>query len=594
MILSCDFETTTKAPVSVWIWGAHDVESDFFMHGETVTSFIEWCFSQKENVTAYFHNLKFDGSFVIYWLLHNGYTWKEETKDCEDFTFTTLITDNNLFYNITIYYRKSKKKTKKLTLIDSAKLFPNFSVESIAKSFDLPIKKGCIDYDRHNKPCEITKEEIDYLHNDCEIVASALLQMFQMKLTKNTIGSCSLTNYKEYIGEKKFRDFFPLLEVENDLKIRRAYKGGWTFLNPDYALQDVGEGVVYDINSLYPWVMSYCLLPHGIPVSFEGEYIPSKDYPLYVQNISVKFRLKKNHLPTVQIKNSRFFKGTEYLTDSSNSIVDLTLTNLDLELLKKHYHIDYIQYNGGYAFQAKNNLFRGFIEYWTNLKIQAEKDGNKGLRTLCKLVMNNLYGKFSTFPACQSRKPELNIETDTLTFKLLEEKPRKNVYIPVGVFVTAWARYTIINNAQKIHEESILKTGKSRFIYADTDSLHLTGFEAPKTLDIDSYRLGAFKEESKFYKGRFIRAKRYIEYELQKPPTENGIYKIVNTSLGAKFVSEDFTSYPPKITCCGLPSKCYSQVTFINFKVGTVYKNKLQMKNVQGGIMLVNTDFTLN
>ena len=38
------------------------------------------------------------------------------------------------FYSIEVYYRKTKKHTKKATFIDSLKIIP-FSVEQIAKTF---------------------------------------------------------------------------------------------------------------------------------------------------------------------------------------------------------------------------------------------------------------------------------------------------------------------------------------------------------------------------------------------------------------------------------------------------------------------------
>ena len=33
------------------------------------------------NNTLYFHNLKFDGEFIIYWLFRNGYTFVKDAKE---------------------------------------------------------------------------------------------------------------------------------------------------------------------------------------------------------------------------------------------------------------------------------------------------------------------------------------------------------------------------------------------------------------------------------------------------------------------------------------------------------------------------------
>ena len=76
----------------------------------------------------------------------------------------------------------------------------------------------------------------------------------------------------------------------------------------------------------------------------------------------------------------------------------------------------------------------------------------------------------------------------------------KPVYTPLGVFITAWARDKTIRAAAANHD---------RFLYADTDSLHLLGTTPPDNLEIHSTRLGAWKIEGTFDRGIFVRAKQY-------------------------------------------------------------------------------------
>lgn len=47
------------------------------------------------------------------------------------------------------------------------------------------------------------------------------------------------------------------------------------------------------------------------------------------------------------------------------------------------------------------------------------------------------------------------------------------------------------------------------------------------------------------------------------------------------------------ITCAGMPKRCYSYVTFENFKTGFSCGGKLTFKHVKGGVILVETDFTI-
>lgn len=48
-----------------------------------------------------------------------------------------------------------------------------------------------------------------------------------------------------------------------------------------------------------------------------------------------------------------------------------------------------------------------------------------------------------------------------------------------------------------------------------------------------------------------------------------------------------------KITCAGMPSRCYEYVDFDNFEIGSKFKGKLQKKRVTGGISLQEGEFTI-
>mgnify|MGYP003293295606 CR=1 FL=1 len=114
------------------------------------------------------------------------------------------------------------------------------------------------------------------------------------------------------------------------------------------------------------------------------------------------------------------------------------------------------------------------------------------------------------------------------------------------------------------------------FIYADTDSLHCLspGHKIPEGLDIDATRLGAWKYESKFNKAKFLRQKCYLENSTEDVYNENPEYEL-------------------KVTVSGMPKSCYPYVNFNNFKIGASYKGKLGPKNVQGGVVLTDVDFTI-
>jgi hypothetical protein len=580
-----DFETTTdEKNCHVWIWGSVSIhDTSIYNYGYDIESFLNFFKRKKENSSVYFHNLKFDGGFIIPYLLQNGYTFVKDRKQATTKTFTCLISDMNVFYSIEIYFNKDKKHTNKLTIYDSLKLLP-FSVDKVAKAFKLPLKKLKIDYDRHNTECEITQEEIDYLYNDNAIVAKALNELFTKDLTKMTTASNALNNYKSIITEEKFKKLFPVLPFDVDHSIRLAYKGGWTYLKKGQENKVHGHGIILDVNSLYPSRMYFCPLPYGEPLYFIGEYQKNKTYPLYVQKLSCFFKLKKNHLPTIQLKNYGKFCDTEYLENSNGEYVTLTLSSVDLELFFEHYEVTNIEYIDGFMFRASTELFKPYIDVWIKEKNQATIDENDGLRTIAKLMLNSLYGKFALNPKVRSKIPQLD-ENGIIHYVNGEQEIRDSIYIPIGVFITAYARSYTIKSAQKLYD---------RFLYADTDSLHLLGLENPSDLEIDNVKLGAWKKEGIFYQAKYIKAKRYIErIQLKskelKIKNENKqkikINKIV--SRGTYRVIQD------KITCAGLSERCYSQITFKNFKTGANYSGNLKAKNVKNGVVLIDSGFIM-
>lgn len=335
-IFSADFETTTIEPVKVWAWGIENIETNEYYKGESIEEFINYC-KHLPNGIIYFHNLKFDCNFIIHYLLSHKYTWQRDSKMCSFNDFTTLISDKGRFYSVTVYFNKSHGHTNKITFYDSLNII-NMPIEKIAKNFKLPVQKGNIDYDRHNIACEVTKTEWEYLYNDVHILALILKVLYDLKMDKMTIGSCALHDYKQTIGKKNFSRYFPTLTLETDSHIRQSYKGGFTFVNPDNQNKIISNGMVFDVNSLYPYVMYEKNLPFGIPLYFKGKYKENKTYNLYIQNLRCNFKLKKNHIPTIQLKNTPFFKETEYLNSSYNDklkrdeLIYLSLTNVDLKL----------------------------------------------------------------------------------------------------------------------------------------------------------------------------------------------------------------------------------------------------------------------
>lgn len=213
------------------------------------------------------------------------------------------------------------------------------------------------------------------------------------------------------------------------------------------------------------------------------------------------------------------------------------------------YNIEYIS---GWKFKAVKGVFNRYIDKWGAIKMENEG----AIRQLAKLMLNSLYGKFGTNPDITPKIPYF--EDNIVKWKLGEKEYRNPIYIPMAVFITAWARDKTIRTAQKCYD---------RFIYADTDSLHLIGNEIPKAIEniVDDKKLGYWKLENKFTRGRFIRQKTYIE------------------EIDGKI----------HVTCAGMPDKIKEKVDWENFKIGFSSYGKLLPKRVENGIVLKDTEFTI-
>ncbi len=550
-IYVADFETTTD-PDDCRVWGGGliklGVKRNFAIFYNSIEKFMEIISRLDTGSIIYFHNLAFDGEFIINHLFRTGFLHTEQ-KEIGINQFSTLISDMGLMYDI-----KVNLGGKIITFWDSLKLIP-MKVSQMSKAFGLRDVKLEIDYNAPRPVGHIlTDEEEEYILADILIVQQSLEIMYKNGLKKMTIGSSAMNIYKnKFVGRFRFDDLYPIDNPKIDHDIRQSYKGGWVYVNPKFQGKALGKGCVYDINSLYPSVMRNKPMPFGHPIQFKGKYVEDEKRPLFVQRFRCFFEIKEGFLPTVQIKNNVKFNAREYVTSSLEEMVVMSLTSVDMKLFLEHYNVFNMEYLGGYKFKQASKLFTEYIDKWNETKVKADKEGNQGLRTIAKLMMNSLYGKFATSNKVLNKIPLY--ENEQVRYILSEPQEKDTIYVAIASFITAYAREITIRTAQSVFE---------RFIYADTDSIHLLGDEEPN-IDIDSSRLGAWKNEGIFTKGKFLRAKSYVE------------------EVDGKL----------KVTCAGMPNSCYDLVTFENFKIGTNYKGKLQKKRVKGGTVLIETEFTI-
>lgn len=563
---ACDFETTvddnTETQTHTEVWSACFCElfTENVMILGSIKSFMEYFISDKNNIMLYFHNLKFDGCFILSWLLKNnfkqalqndnGNEYFKKDKEMKNNEFKYSISDRGQFYTIVI-----KVNNKFIEIRDSLKLIP-FSLKEAGKSFKTKHKKLEMEYKgNHFENCVIKEDEKKYIENDVLVLKELLEAMFSDGHDKLTIGACCKAEYKNIfkISKKIFGewdDYFPDMlvplckykrnidgkwkkeEIEEtaDNYCRKSYRGGWCYVVKGKENKVFGCGATADVNSLYPSMMlsdSGNKYPIGKPFFCAGNSKPpgmNDKNSYYFIRFTCRFNLKKGFLPFVQIKDSLLYRSTEnletsdiwskklnkyvkYYRDWNGEIkpctVTLTMTQTDWKLFNKHYNISELTIHSKVYFYATIGLFDDYINKYAEIK----KNSTGAKRTLAKLYLNNLYGKTATSDDSSFKVVFLK-EDGSLGFRYVEQHEKATWYIPVGSAITSYARCFTIAAAQK----NYYGENKPGFIYADTDSIHCNlKPEEFRGIKVHNTDFCCWKIEARWDSAIFVRQKTYIE-----------------------------------------------------------------------------------
>ena len=646
-ILVGDFETTVyenQEYTEVWASALVEMGTEDVMIFHSIDETYDYLLSLKENVLVYYHNLKFDGSFWLYYLIQKlGYKqdyFKNEEGDYQfnegkltNKTVRYAISDLGQWYNIQFKY-----DTYTIELRDSLKLLP-FSVKRIGESFKTKHKKLDMEYKGYRYAgCEITDEEKQYIANDVLVVKEALEFMYEQGHKRLTIGSCCLDEFKKTVNNFDYDAWFPnVYDIPLDPQvygsktagdyIRKSYKGGWCYLVKGKENKIKHNGTTADVNSLYPSMMlseSGNVYPVGVPFFFQNE-IPdfcfNDEYYFFVR-IKTRFYIKKDKLPTIQIKGNVFYKGTEWLTTSDiwnprtqtycqeyvtldgeilPAVVELTLTKTDYILFCEHYAVKDFQVLDGCYFHTVKGVFDEYLTHYREIK----QNSKGAMRELAKLFSNNLYGKLAASME-SSFKYIVPDEEGILHYYVQEQFNKTPGYIPIGSAITSYARNFTIRAAQA----NYYGPDNRGFIYADTDSIHcdLQPHEI-KGIKVDDKLYNHWKLEANWDYAIFVRQKTYIEHVIAEnlepieepylsikcagmPDRCKNLLKISIDGRNATELTEKELDYFGELT----PEEekfLETPRTIENFKKGLLVPGKLLPRQIKGGIVLVDTTYEM-
>lgn len=444
---------------------------------ESIESLIKSIFNYRNhNRTFFAHNGgRFDFLFIL-----------EEIKKYKKIKIEKMI-----FNGSSLIFFEAERSGVRISFQDTFPLF-KMSLKKIGETFCKKQKLcGAIDFENGEKFDKNNKLHRDYLRLDCEVLFEAIENLRKYKFAKSTglkltISSQALAHFRTNFLKEKI--FHPPNSVKKF--IRKSMAGGRTEIFK-FSSQN---GAIYDVNSMYPAIMSQ----ENIPITYLG---PSKNENEFGFHDIEALVPKNTIFPILWVRqNGRLIFPT-------GKIKGIYFSE-EIKLAKEMGAI--ITFKKGHKFSARNDLFTDYISECFKMRSIDQGHSEMGKR-----LMNHLFGKFgqrsereeifftATSDLRQLSKNEKPVGSIEAFFK---NKIAKRVIIKESVHSLPQIAAAITAHARCRLTRALIKCG-SRALYCDTDSIFLEGIE-PAPFRV-SKNLGDFKLESSFKSAYFILPKTY-------------------------------------------------------------------------------------
>lgn len=476
--------------------------------------------SKKNKKYIYFHNLgTFDGIFILKYI---------NKMNIQDNLFEAIIRNNRIY----------KIKIENLIFLDTM-LILNDNLENLAIKL-LNDKKINIDYTSFNsyKKCIINKNNvINYLYKDTIILFNIIQNMYNIFINifnVNITNNFTISSIAFHIYRKSYMNYNIYIPTYYEyLFLRRSYKGG---LN-NILIPKINNGYIYDVNSLYPFIMKNYEMPIDKPIWIHDNFESIENYFGFIECtilipddcIFPPLTIKRNN---TLIQPLGIIKDTFFIEEVKNSL---------------QYNCKIIKIHKICHFKDKYIIFDKYIDEMYTKRLENINNNTNNL--MYKLLMNSLYGRFGirntitkTNIKDKSKEWLYNvlysienpfIDNNLITYsynqeyilylkeninnmnytkdnkeiilneinKILIEFDKTNNAIQISSAISAYARIYIINIIY-----NHIKEGGNIYYY-DTDSIH-----TDKPLNnnlISQNELGKFKLEKIIKEGYYLSPKIY-------------------------------------------------------------------------------------
>lgn len=446
---AADFETLTPntrrfrqtGDTQVLLFNAQSIFHDGVdVLGNTIEEFLDFCFEGNVSKTIFFHNLSFDGTFIVPALIKRGF--------CPDINYTRKNKRLEIFQQgARIYYiravldttRRVNGRTKhiKMNVIfrDSLVLMPT-SIKALGKAVKIEKfaegQQGQADfYDWEPEDLDLgcletlteeAKSFIKYCKRDVAILRASLKAYFEMLTQLDdvklynlvmadnpwrphhylTIGATAIglintiyiPRFKVRVG---FDEFKHNINFETYQRVAPTYRGGITQFNPVFqgeprALRFGGFGL--DITSSYPFQMTDWL-PYGDVLDEIDPSIPHQTF----LNVKVRnLRIKPEFRSLVVWPNKQNAETGRFLEEAREW--QGSFVKEEFDLLSEIYDFEIVMMD---EFHMKTAPFlkEGITQLY-GLKDKYTRENNPAFRLISKLLLNSIYGKFAQKTAFNS------------------------------------------------------------------------------------------------------------------------------------------------------------------------------------------------
>jgi hypothetical protein len=360
-------KSAKRFPFAVWDVEASDwwnlqligfFDGERYVHFRAVGDFLDYVLQEKYQSYRMFAHFggRYDMNFVFDYL-----------RKAKPHLNISFYCSGSMVVSMTLHDREHV-----IRLCDSYRLLPG-GLRDLGIAFDVPHKKTTIDY----KNIEYGPELIDYNEQDCRCLYEVIQTFFAISgdLYSETFATHALSTFRrDFLKATLFK---PPAEV--DAVTRAAYHGG----RVEVFKRKADKLTAYDVNSMYPYVM---LKP--MPVEYTGRKRNLLEADNLYGFVDATVWMPETYAPLLPVRiegSGRLFFPTGKFRRIWTAEELIVAETQGLRILKIHH---------GYYFHAEE-IFAEYVERFYTLKRTATEP----MRTIAKLLLNSLYGKFGQKPA---------------------------------------------------------------------------------------------------------------------------------------------------------------------------------------------------